>query len=289
MPGRSQVRSEKIERAGQIRSLLVQHPVTALIGIRGVPASALQTMRRKLRARGHPLLVTPNSALRHALEAAVKERPALRPLLEHVRDQTALITTEGNPFALYRELSETRSPTPARGGAITPKDIFVPAGDTPFRPGPIVAELQHAGFPAAIEKGKVVLKRDTILVRAGEAISAEKANLLTRLGIYPLEVGLDLRAAVEGETFYAPDVLSVDLDRQRDELARAHRRALSVAVEIGYFTPASVPILLGRAHRGALALAIESAYPTAASVPELFARALRQGRAVEDLMRAPTS
>ena len=185
-----------------------------------------------------------------------------------------------NPFSLYQELAGTRSPTPARRGAVAPHDIVVPAGETPFRPGPIVAELQHAGFPAAIEKGKVVLKKDALVVRAGEVISGEKANLLTRLGIYPLEVGLNLRAAVERETFYPPSVLAVDLNRLRDDLVRAHRLALALAVEARYFAPATLPVLLGHGHRFALALALEAAYPIPQTISGLVVRALRQAQAL---------
>lgn len=289
MPGRSSVPHEKVTRVAALQRMVLEHPVTALVGIRGVPAAALQKMRRDLLERGHPLVVAPNSAIRHALEDAAKERPALQPLLEYVTDQTGLIAADGNPFSLYQELVQTRSATPARGGAIAPNDILVPGGETPFKPGPIVAELQHAGFPAAIEKGKVVLKKDSVVAKAGEVISAEKANLLTRLSIFPLEVGLQLRAAVERETFYGPSVLAVDLARSRADLAAAHRAALALAVEIGYFTPESVPILLGRARRAALTLAIESAYPTPATIPELFARAVRVARRLEAIKGTPAS
>jgi large subunit ribosomal protein L10 len=289
MPGRTSVPPEKIARVASLQKMVLGHPVTALVGIRGVPAAALQKMRKDLLERGHPLVVAPNSAIRHAIEQAAKERPSLQPLLDYVTDQTGIIAADGNPFSLYQELVQTRSPTPARGGSIAPNDILVPGGETPFRPGPIVAELQHAGFPAAIEKGKVVLKKDSIVAKAGEVISSEKANLLTRLNIFPLEVGLDLRAAVERETFYGPSVLAVDLAQQRAALARAHLSALALAVEIQYFTPESVPILLSRAYRGAIALAVESAYPTATTLPEILARAFREAKALHDLTGTPAS
>jgi large subunit ribosomal protein L10 len=289
MPGRNSVPPEKIARVASLQRMVLEHPVTALVGIRGVPAAALQKMRKDLLERGHPLVVAPNSAIRHALEQAVKERPSLQPLLDYVTDQTGIISANGNPFSLYQELVHTRSPTPARGGSIAPNDIVVPGGETPFKPGPIVAELQHAGFPAVIEKGKVVLKRDSVIAKAGEAISAEKANLLTRLNIFPLEVGLDLRAAVERETFYAPAVLAVDLAQHRADMVRAYRSALALAVEIGYFTPQSIPLLLSRAYRGAVALAVESAYPTAKSLPEILARAFREAKALQALTGTPAS
>ncbi|EQD45521.1 acidic ribosomal protein P0, partial [mine drainage metagenome] len=154
MPGRGSVSSAKLERVEQLRQQLAARPMVALIGVRGVPAAALQSMRRTLRGQNRPIRVSPNTLILHALEAAQKEIPSLAPLTAHVTDQTALMTCEGNPFTLYAELSRTRSPTPARGGETAPADILVPAGTTSFKPGPIVGELQHAGFPAAIEKGR---------------------------------------------------------------------------------------------------------------------------------------
>ncbi len=280
MPGRGSVPPEKIARVDALASVIVSKPMVAVVGIRGVPASALQSMRRELRNRDHPITVATNSTIRHALQKAMTERPAFEPLLGQVQDPTAILSAEGNPFSLYQEFLRTRSPTPARGGEIAPADIFVPAGTTSFKPGPIVGELQHAGFPAAIEKGKVILKKDTTIVKAGATISREVAGLLTRLEIFPLEVGLTLRAVVDGSTFYPPDVLSVDLDARRADLARAAAHAIGLAVELGYPTPQSIPRLVARAHRGALGLALATGYITKETIEPLFAKAMREAAAV---------
>jgi large subunit ribosomal protein L10 len=280
MPGRGSVRPEQLAHVEALSKTILARPMTALVGVRGVPAAALQQMRRDLRTRKQPIVVATNSAIRHALERAVQERPSLAPLLDQVVDQTAVLAAEGNPFALYQQFLRTRSPTPARGGELAPADIVVPAGTTSFKPGPIVGELQHAGFPAAIEKGKVVLKKDTTIVKAGGVISREVATMLTRLDIFPLEVGLSLRAVVEGDTFYPPDVLAVDLDSQRAELARGSRRALGLALTIGYATPETAPLLLTKAHRSALAVAIAAGYATPETIEPLFALAVREAAAV---------
>lgn len=284
MPGRGSVPPEKIARVDALASAIVSKPMVALVGIRGVPASALQSMRRELRNREHPIMVATNSTIRHALEKALTDRPAFRPLLDQVQDPTAILSAEGNPFSLYHEFLRTRSPTPARGGEVAPADIFVPSGTTSFKPGPIVGELQHAGFPAAIEKGKVILKRDTTIVKAGATISREVAGLLTRLEIFPLEVGLTLRAVVDGSTFYPPEVLSVDLEERRADLARAATHAIGLAVELGYATPQSLPRLLARAHRRALGVALATGYITKETIEPLFAKAMREAAAVGRLM-----
>lgn len=283
MPGRKTLRPEKIARVEAMRTTVASGKVTALVGLRGVPASALQSMRQELRNRGHPILVAPNSTVRHAIERAIETRPSLQPLLAQIEDQTAVLSAEGNPFALFAEFAATRSPTPARGGEAAPADIVVPAGTTSFKPGPIVGELQHAGFPAAIEKGKVVLKRDTTIVKQGATISREVAGLLTRMEIFPLEVGLDLRALVDGDTFYPHDALAVDLEALRASFARSARAALGLAVEIAYPTETSIPILLARAHRSALGLAVAGGYITKETIPALFARAMREAAAIQHL------
>jgi large subunit ribosomal protein L10 len=283
MPGRESVPPAKLELVEKLKSTLTSRPMVALVGIRGVPASALQSMRRELRAKDRPIQVSQNSLIRHALEVAQKENPSLAPLKDQVTDQTAILTCDGNPFTLYSELARTRSPMPARGGEVAPADIVVPAGTTSFKPGPIVGELQHAGFPAAIEKGKVVLKKDTVIVAKGQTISREVAGLLTRMEIFPLEVGLDLRAVVNRGTFYPPEVLAVNLEALRTELARSARRSLALALEVGYATAETTPLLLARAHRRALALAVEASYPTKETAASLFAKALRQAKAVSDI------
>ena len=284
MPGRGSVPEEKIAQVDALAARLLEKPMVAVVGIRGVPASALQSMRRELRRRDHPITVATNSTIRHALEKAMQERPAFKPLLGQVQDPTAVLSATGNPFSLYQEFLRTRSPTPARGGEVAPHDIVVPAGTTNFKPGPIVGELQHAGFPAAIEKGKVILKKDTTIVKAGGTISREVAGLLTRLEIYPLEVGLTLRAVVDGATYYPPEVLSVDLEARREELARAAARALGLAVELAFPTTESLPRLLGRAHRRALGVALATQYLTKETVEPLFAQAMREAAAVGRLM-----
>lgn len=280
MPGRGAVRPEKQARVAALSRAVLEAPVTALVGVRGVPGAALQSMRRELRSRGHPIVVATNSAIRHALETAGAERPALRELMAAVDDQTAVLAADGNPFALFQEFLRTRSPTPARGGEIAPHDIFVPAGSTSFKPGPIVGELQQAGFAAAIEKGKVVLKKDTTIVRAGQPIPRAVATILTRLDIKPLEVGLTVRGVVQGSTYYPGSALNVDLDGMRADLGRAARRALGLAVELAYVTPTTLEPIAARAHRRALGLAIAVGYPTPETLEPLFGKAMREAAAV---------
>src|SRR5207247_7884686 len=97
--------------------------------------------------------------LRLALEKANTKKPAPVKLGQKIEGQTAVVTADINTFRLLKELEATKTRAPARGGEVAPEDLWVRAGETPFKPGPVVGELQKAGIPAAIERGKVVIRQ----------------------------------------------------------------------------------------------------------------------------------
>lgn len=257
--------------------------VVGIVSIGGIPAQQFQAMRRRLRGKAE-LRVAKNTLLRIAIERVAADKKGLQDLAPFLTGQTAVITTTLNPFRLYKELEATKSVAPARGGEVAPADIWVREGETPFKPGPIVGDLQKAGVPAAIEKGKVVIKKDKLLVKEGDRIPRDVANVLTRLEIFPLIVGLDLRSAYEAGQVYRPDVLAVDDVKVRAQVADAARGALNLSVFAAYPTSFTVPFLIGKAAREALALAVESGFPTKDTAKFLLAKAQAQAQALAALV-----
>ena len=253
--------------------------VIGIAGIHGIPAPQFQTMRKQLAGQA-TITVTKNNLLRLALEEASKKRKDLAKLAEAIDGQTAVVTAEVNPFRLFKQLEATKTKAPARGGEVAPEDLWVREGETPFKPGPVVGELQKAGIPAAIERGKVVIKKDKLLVKAGDRIPREVAQTLTRLEIYPLVVGLDLKGAYEDGMVFRRDSLAVDDVVIRGQIAQAGREALGLALEIGYPTKETVPLLLAKAFRQALSLSLESEFPTKESIKFLLAKAQAQALAL---------
>ena len=47
---------------------------------------------------------------------------------------------------------------------------MIPAGPTPFAPGPIIGELGMLKIKAGIEAGKVVIKEDAHVAKKGDVI-----------------------------------------------------------------------------------------------------------------------
>jgi len=262
----------KKEVVKELAQAMKTHGVIAVVNLHGIPSAQLQQMRQGMRPKAD-IIMSRNTLLHIAIDEAAKERPGLEKLKDMVQGQCAIVATDANPFKLFREMESTKTKAPAKPGDIAPEDIEVKAGDTPFKPGPIVGELQKVGIPAGIEGGKIIIKKDKVLVKQGETISAELAAVLPKLEILPMTVGMDLRGAFEDGLLYDKEVLNIPADYYTNMLGLASRSAMALAVEIVYPTPETMPPLLAKAYREALALSVSAAIPTKESINILLAKA----------------
>jgi len=236
---------------------LEKKKVVGVLDIRGIPSSQLNVMRRGLRGTAE-IVVAKKTLVRIALKSAKARAGDVSKLEPYLTGQPAFIASDLNPFKLFQKLEATKSKAPARGGEIATEDITVRPGDTPFKPGPIVGELQKVGIPAAIDQGKVVIKKEKVLVRAGEAISRELAPVLTKLEIYPVEVGLNLNALVEEGLIYTPKVLKVDVDQILGDVRRGAASSFNLAVYAAYPNEVTIRPILAVASQKAMNLAVNA-------------------------------
>jgi large subunit ribosomal protein L10 len=140
----------------------------------------------------------------------------------------------------------------------------------------MLGELQKIGIPAKIEKGKIVITKDKTVVDAGEEISKNVASILTRLEIYPMEVGIDLNAAYEDQTIYTSDLLTIDSEKTLTDVQRAFTQALNLSVNAEIFTKESMPILLQNAVSKSMNLALNAEILTGKTVLILIPKAYSQ-------------
>ncbi|MEM0466742.1 MAG: 50S ribosomal protein L10 [Candidatus Thermoplasmatota archaeon] len=268
------VASWKNNEVQELTSILTTRKVIGIVNVAGIPGPQIQNMRGNIRSKAQ-IRAAKNSLIKIALDEAEKQVPGISKLKSEVNGQAAIIAADVNPFHLYKEIKATRTHAPAKGGEIAQNDIIVKAGDTPFKPGPIVGELQKAGIPAAIQEGKVVIKTDKVIVPAGKKIPTDVAQMLTRLEIYPLEIGLTLNAVYELGNIYKPDVLDIDMDKFMGKLATASSNAFAVAMKTAWTTKATINQLIMKAHRDAYYLALEQNILTKDTIPPLLSKAHR--------------
>ncbi len=260
----------KKNEVSSLKKLIESHEVVGMANLLDIPAPQLQKMRRTLKDSA-TLKMSRKTLMSLALNDCNKEN--INALEEHMDGQPALIFTNMNPFKLYKILEDSKTAAPAKAGSIAPEDIVVPKGDTAFKPGPILGELQKIGIPAKIEKGKIVITSDKTIVAAGDAIPRDVASILTRLEIYPLEVGIDLRAAYEDQTVYTSDLLTIDEEKTLADVQKAFTQALNLSVNAVIFTKEAVPVILQKAVTQSLNLALNADILTSKTREILLAKA----------------
>jgi large subunit ribosomal protein L10 len=269
------VASWKKEAVAGLVAQLSRGEIIGVVDVRGVPAQAFQTIRANLRGKAE-ITMLKNSLIRIAIQEAAKDKKGLDQLVEAVDGQCAIVTTSLNPFKLYKQLDATKTKMPAKGGEVSPEDIEIKAGDTAFKPGPVVGELQKAGLPAAIEQGKVVIKKDKLLVKKGDKISRDVALVLAKLEVFPITVGLDLHAAYDDGMVFKKDVLAVDDKEYLDRVLRAASGALNLAVFVSFPTSVSIRPMLANAHMKALNLAVNAQVANEETIKLMLAKANAQ-------------
>jgi large subunit ribosomal protein L10 len=262
----------KKEIVNELVQDMLENPVIAVVDLHGIPGQQIQSMRAGLRAHAK-LKMTKNNLMLLALDEVAKQKPGIEGLKSAIHGQCAIVATDIDPFKLFKKLEATMTPAPAKAGDIAPHDIIVFKGPTPFGPGPIIGELQKLGLPAAIDAGKIAIKKDTTLVKAGEPVPANVAAMLPKLDILPMIVGMDLRVAYEDGVIYGKDVLNIPDDYYKTMFATAVYNARALAVEIAFPTKETITLLIAKAFRETMALSITAAIPTKENIEILIAKA----------------
>lgn len=275
--------AKKREVAELVR-ILKENPVVAVASIESIPSPSIQKIRRSLR-KDATIKVSKNTLLQIALKEAGKDKPQLEELSSRLRGPTAVIATSLSPFQLYRRLEGSKARAPAKGGEVAPEDIWVRKGETSFKPGPIVGELQKAGIPAKIDQGKVVIASDKLVVKQGDKIPQPTAAALTRLEIFPLVIGMNVQAAYESGMIYEQKVLQVDEKKLLEQITLAARQAVNLSVNAGYPTKKTIEIMLQKAHREALAVGVEAVILDKKVIDLLLAKGEAQMLAVGKLTK----
>jgi large subunit ribosomal protein L10 len=172
----------------------------------------------------------------------------------------------------------------AKSGEKAPEDIVVEKGPTSFRPGPIVGELQQVGIPAAIEAGKVKIRETKTVVRKGEAINAKLAEILSKLDIKPMDVGLILQAAFFEGSVYEPSVLAIDEDMIIRQITLAGQQAFNLSVNAVIPTKETMAPIITRAVREARGLAVEASVYEKDVIDGIIGKAHRESAALQNLV-----
>ncbi len=279
MTYKAKAAEEKKQDIKELVALMKEYPIIGAVNMANLPAAQLQRIRKQLRLKSVVIKMTKRRLIKIAFEQSNKS--GLKDLSKHLEGMPALIFAKDNPFGLYKVIQKNKSRAPAKPGQIAPNDIIVEAGPTPFAPGPVIGEFGKVGIKAGIDAGKVVIKETKTVVKKGEPVNPTLASLLMRLGIEPMEIGLDLVAVWENGTIFTKDVLGVDEKKVMADVQLSWQEAINLAVYTGYPTKDSVSIMLQKASRESRAISLSQAILTEETTGDILAIAESQGKSLK--------
>ncbi|MDO8516486.1 MAG: 50S ribosomal protein L10 [Nanoarchaeota archaeon] len=221
---------------------LMNKKTTMIVSIKNIPSAKFQDMRKLLRGKAD-LRVAKKSLVLFALEHSKNEK--LKELEKYATEDTALIFSNDDAFVLSAFLSKSKTPAKAKIGQIVNEDIIIEAGPTELIPGPDISALSAVGLMVKVENGKLAIKESQTFVKKGEAVTEEKASILTKLNITPFKIGLEPVAAFYEGILYTE--LRIDADEAIEELQESFGKALAFAVSINYPVQETIVYLLGKA------------------------------------------
>ena len=258
----------KKKKVAELKEFMMEYPVIGLVNMENLPALQLQRIRIQLKDKVL-ILMTKKRLIKIAVNDLKDKKKGIEKLNELIKGMPALILTKENPFKLSSVLNKNKSKAFAKAGHTAPNDIVVPAGPTSFAPGPVISELASVGIKTNVVNGKINIIDDAVVVHEGDVINAKVAGILTRLGIEPIEIGLDLVCAYEDGIVYDKNVLSVDGDYYIEGVKKAYRESIGVAMEIGYLVKDTIVEMVKKAFREAKALSLSQGVMTEENIKDM--------------------
>jgi large subunit ribosomal protein L10 len=271
----------KLKQIDETSADILKAHTVAVVDIKGMPGKQFHKLRSKLR-KDMSIKVMKKVVLERALEKVKEQRKDIQMLNDHLGAMPALILSQKSPFQLSKLLMDNKAPTFARAGDIAPENIEVDEGPTPFAPGPMIAELSGVGLKVKVDAGKIVVMKKSMIAKAGEPINQKVADILVKLGVQPMKIGLALAGAWENNFVFKQDVLQFDPQLYLDNLKAAASQAFRLTIGLPYPTKDNISVIVAKLFNEAKTLAMERNIFADAVMPQLMAKATAQASELND-------
>jgi large subunit ribosomal protein LP0 len=223
----------------KIEQLLETYPKCFLVSADNVGSKQMQQIRIAVRGKGE-VLMGKNTMMRKAMRGQLSKIPALEKLLPHVVGNIGFVFTNEDLSEVRDILLSNKKEAPAKAGAIAPRDVFVPAGNTGMGPEK-TSFFQALAIPTKITKGTIEILSDIHLIKVDEKVGASEAALLNMLNIRPFHYGLIVKTVYDNGSVFNPEILDIKDDDLIQRFCAGLANVAAVSLAIGYPTTASVP------------------------------------------------
>ena len=271
----------KLKEVERVTKLLNENNIIGIIDLHSLPSPQFQAIKKKLRGKAE-ITITKSLFIRRALEK-VKDSEKKK-LADYVDGPVGLIFTKENPFTLFKFLKKNRSKAFAKPGQVAEFNLIAPAGETDIPVGPALSELKVAGVNCKIDKGKIVVVKDSIVTKEGETVTEQHAAALSKLGIMPINIGISLKAVYENGSVYTPEILNIDEEQFMTDLQGAYVKAVNLSVNAGYPTKQTIKLMIQNAFSKARNLSVNAGIMTKETSKLIVAKAFNEMNALKSTL-----
>jgi len=281
-------RSQKEIYFSKLKDLIAQHPSIFLVNVDNVGSNQMHQIRVALRGKG-VVLMGKNTMVRRALRTILSEYPQFERLLPYVKGNIGFVFTSGDLKEIREIITANKVAAPARAGALAPKDVIVPAGNTGMEPGK-TSFFQALGIPTKIARGTIEIVSDVKVVTAGTRVGPSEATLLNMLNISPFTYGMTVVQIFDSGNVFSPDVLDIGDEELLGRFLSGIKAVAAISLAIHFPTLASVTHSLVNSYKNLIAISLATEYTFEGSEkakeylanPEAFAAAAPVAAAAEE-------
>jgi len=242
----------------KLKELVAQYPSIFVVNVDNVGSNQMHQIRVALRGKG-VVVMGKNTMVRRALRTILTEFPQFERLLPHVKGNIGFVFTKEDLKDIREIITANKVAAPARAGAMAPRDVTIPAGNTGMEPGK-TSFFQALGIPTKIARGTIEIVSDVQVVTAGTRVGASETTLLNLLNISPFTYGMSVVQIFDSGNVFTPDVLDVSEKELLDRFTTGITTIAALSLALHYPTIVSVMHSLVNSYKNLIAIALATEY-----------------------------
>ncbi len=275
MMKKSKGAARKEESVNKIAKMISKYKYILLSEASGLPSSTLERMR-KLLGEKVLFLYAQKVIIYKALQKAGSN------LAEKVKEIKIplLLLSNTDPFEIAKIIRENKEYSKIKAGQVAVEDIILPAGPTPFPPGPMLSQFSSIGVKTKTEGGKISIVNDTVVLKKGEKADEKIAAILSSMDIRPNEVMINIVFATDGKVVFPHELLFRSTEDYINDIKDSFSRAFYLSIGAGILNRYSIIPIIKKLYIGVRFLSVNRNIITKSTIKDLLLKAASQAAAL---------
>jgi large subunit ribosomal protein L10 len=273
-------KSEKVKFVEDAKKEVKAYKVIGILNLNGLPDRLTQKAKNSSKPNTKFIL-----GRKKMLERILEAHDKGAQLAKGLTGTSAIILSNEDPFDLYQRFKKNSIKLAAKPGQVAPDDVQIQSGETNIMPGQTVTELKAAGIDVQIQKGKVVIAKDKVLVKKGDVINPGVAKALYTLGVFPFSAVVDPVFMADKHMLYSRAVLGINAETMVVEMTTAFRSALAIALERNIINSYTITNLIGKAYNNAMWLGTHANLYDSGVIEKVLAKAAMGAKSISGMVK----